>query len=528
MSNCCTPESVKVDLISPTGEIVVFRGTGNAPSCGYYKDYAGTQELDYYDYYTVDIQYNSGSGVWTFSGNSTGFNDPTIYIKEGTGNDPCYPYGLYTGGINEIYVSKTENPIPIYEFESSFTTGSSIYDNAIGSGVHLNKDVKFNFLFNDIYGNPLNTRAEMLEAKRFNGIVYDVLDQKGSTIKENFFSGYTNTIIINEKDNINIFGSYRPNFGVRAKSLDSKLGVGGVSEFYVYGNSLEIELIEISDGGGKRKIYNTDTGSSVSGFNSTGFIEQAIDMSIEFRNNVSYVNSSHIDFYFDKTPNFETNNLKPKRLDLRSNQRNQKTKINKNWGIKENEDYYFALKPFSKIGEGKTIRFGPLKIKKKQEKERPITGPSIDLSYKDSTLKIEYKTGQINSQIENNSGILDRLIVDTGRYGVEKQIYKNEVELDFLTVPTTTGGQWLKTSFDYYMEFKDIEDPYKNLTKKVKLSATGTSVTAPNSGMPLFSIEQEPTGVDVDLGIIYNASGLYLVANTGHQYDTFKFQRTSL
>ena len=79
MSNCCTPEYVSISDVGITGDIIVKRGTGNAPSCGYYEYNSGDAELEYLNYHIVDLKYDTGSGFWTFSGNSTGFNDPTIY-----------------------------------------------------------------------------------------------------------------------------------------------------------------------------------------------------------------------------------------------------------------------------------------------------------------------------------------------------------------------------------------------------------------------------------------------------------------
>ena len=144
MSNCCTPEFITIPYVSPTGDIIVARatGTGDAPSCGYYKSYSGSIELNYYDYYTVDVQYNQLSGVWTFSGNSTGFNDSTVYVKAGETGQECYPIGNYTGGLYDPVMVDTAKPRrQTYEFSPAFDYQSDVSVVSRGSGVHLNRDV---------------------------------------------------------------------------------------------------------------------------------------------------------------------------------------------------------------------------------------------------------------------------------------------------------------------------------------------------------------------------------------------------
>ena len=178
MSICCTPLYVKIPLVSPTGDIRIKRGTGDYPSCGYYENYTGSPELSNYDYYTVDIQYNSGSGFWTFSGNSTGFNDSSIYRSVQTGN-PCNPVGEYTGGLfGSIRINSDPfGDYPIYDFESSFKYDSK--DISIigeGSGIHLERDVTFKFSFLDRKNKYISNSTEMENSLFFKSVSYDILN----------------------------------------------------------------------------------------------------------------------------------------------------------------------------------------------------------------------------------------------------------------------------------------------------------------------------------------------------------------
>ena len=200
MSDCCTPIYIKIPFLSPIGEIKVQRddSSPNSPSCGYYEKYTGSPDFSYYDYYEVDLQYNSGSGFWTFSGNATGFNDPTIYRSVIT-NNPCSPEGTYTGGIYGELSVYSDSQYKIYEFENSFDP----YLNK-GSGVHLDKDVTFTFNISDYNSRILQTSEDMARSRRFGGVIYDVLDKDGAVVAENFFSGYLSKIKISEILSLNL------------------------------------------------------------------------------------------------------------------------------------------------------------------------------------------------------------------------------------------------------------------------------------------------------------------------------------
>jgi hypothetical protein len=529
MSNCCTPLYVKIPSVSPTGDIRIKRGTGNSPSCGYYDYYSGTPEVSNYDYHTVDIQYNSGSGFWTFSGNSTGFNDSSIYRSVQTGN-PCNPVGEYTGGIfGSIRINSDPfGEYPIYDFETSFNyDAKDISIIGRGSGIHLDRDVSFKFSFLDRKNNYISNSTDMTNSPFFKSVSYDILDKNGIVAYPNFLEGYVSKFVFSEQDNIKVFGQYEPNFGVRARTKDDVLSQDGIAEIFTYGNNLYIPEVQIQDKQGTTKWFDSKTGSSTTGALPSGSIEDSVIIKTVFANNTKKTKASHIDVYASQDENFslsESNKVISKNLDASAASFN--IELNSSFGIETNKDYWYSLVGNSKIGSGNAVKFGPHKIYQSEEAPVPTDAPELNISYKGASSSNMFKTGSINQEVTGYSGIVDKLIINKESYGISSGVYDGPDFL-FKTIPTNESGQWVYTTFDYSLEFKDPLNPYSNVSKNVKLSATGTSIQPLNSGMPLFDIVDSNTGSPVEVAINYTESGLYLVASTGHSYSNFKYQRNS-
>tara|TARA_R110002153_G_scaffold5393_4_gene25287 strand:+ start:1061 stop:2653 length:1593 start_codon:yes stop_codon:yes gene_type:complete len=529
MSICCTPLYVKIPFVSPTGDIRIKRGTGDYPSCGYYENYTGSPELSNYDYYTVDIQYNSGSGFWTFSGNSTGFNDSSIYRSVQTGN-PCNPVGEYTGGLfDPIRINSDPfGDYPIYDFESSFKYDSK--DISIigqGSGIHLERDVTFKFSFLDRKNKYISNSTDMQNSLFFKSVSYDILNENGIVAYPNYLEGYVSKFTFTEQDNIKVFGYYEPNFGVRARTRDDLLSQEGVAQVYTYGNRLFIPEIQIQDKQGTTKWFDSETGSSTTGVLPSGSIEDAVIIKTVFANDTRKTRASHVDVHASETESFDINDsnlVASKNLDASAALFN--IELNSSFGLDVNKDYWFSMVGHSKIGSGNAVKFGPHKIYQKEDAPLATNAPELNISYRGASSSNVFKTGSINQELTGSSGIVDRLLIDKQNYGFSSGIYDGPDFL-FKTVETNLSGQWIYTTFDYSLEFKNPLDPYSNISKNVKLNATGTSIDPLNSGMPLFEISDSNTGAAVELGINYTESGLYLVANTGHGHLNFKYQRNS-
>ena len=531
MTNCCTTQYIKVPNIGVSGDIILKRSepgvfpyvlpieleAENDPSCGYYEYYSGTPELDYSDYYEVDVQYNSGSGFWTFSGNSLGFDDPTVYRSVKTGV-PCDPLGDYTGGIFNVNIKKG-NKFDTNDFDKGFVKASENEGLAIGSGVHKEKDVNFKFSFRDPNG--------YLKA-----VVYDVLDINGGTVYQNYLSGNAQSVLITEKENIKIFGSYTKDFGMRARAIDKNLGEVAGSESYTYGNVLYIDSVSIQDSQGTTNwetiLHSNET--ETIGVIPSGAIpetEPRIKAKVNLFDSLKNINLCHLSVYASETEDFipGESNFK-KIIPLINGTTSSEFSIDQTFSVIPNKNYYFAIEGYSKVGKGNTIKFGPHKIFQREGSTPALKANDIVLSYKDSDYLNQFKTGQVTENLNGPSGVLDTLIINKETYGSQKAIYNQEKFL-FNTIPTTPSGKWKYTTFDYFFEFKDKNDDYSNLIKNIKLTATGTSLAPLNSGMPMFKLIDDNTGVPVNIDIAYNSSGFYLLSNTGHQYQSYKYTKNS-
>ena len=527
MSNCCTPQYITIKSFTPTGDLTLSRGTGE-PNCGYSGYYTGNPDFNNYDYYSVDIQYNTGSGFWTFSGDSFVFQNQPVYLSTKTGN-PCDPYGNYTGVIYNINVSPV-NKWGVFEFEPSFEYDKeNIGILGKGKAVHSKKDVTFNMSFYNNAGTKLNS-SKAQSSRTFNGATYDIINILGEPVYENYFSGYKTRLTITEEENIKLFGSYQKDFGIKIQTKDAFLGNGGAAEFYTYGNLLHIGSVQVNDALGTTTWQTNVSGiPETEGVSPSGKLVNALSLKANIDNNMSYVTPSHFDVYVSDKESFDIKDsgVIRKRIPIIESKKQNSVTANESWGMKPNKDYWFGLVGYSKLGSGNLVKVGPNKISRKEEASENIQGGVLNLGYNDSSFQESYKTGSITEEVSGNSGIIDKIFVDTGNFGSQTTIYKDN-KIVLTTIKTKSDGEWSRTTFDYLLEFKDPTNPYSTLSKNIKLTATGMSIDPFNSGMPLFLLEDSNTGQVVKVQQEYKASGFYLMANTGHQYDSFKYVKKTL
>jgi len=160
------------------------------------------------------------------------------------------------GALNNFNVSgyvdfSPYNSKPIYNFDPIFNvdTGNLSAINT-GVSVHQSKDVTFLLTLNDRQLNTLQTTNSIAENPFVQSVNIDILNVSGVIIYQNFVSNsYKNNFIFSEQDNINVFGKYTPNFGVGIHIIGYDTNIHS-NEYYVYGNSLEINNISVTDGNG--------------------------------------------------------------------------------------------------------------------------------------------------------------------------------------------------------------------------------------------------------------------------------------
>lgn len=533
--NCCTPEYLKIN-ISPIGDVLIQRGTGDAPSCGYYSNYSGDPSIGYLDYHEVDLKYDTGVGFWTLSGKTESFDDNTLYRLNRSG-DPCNPIGSYTGGLYNVIVSAS-NKWNTYDFEKSFTTNSGdLTSIGIGSGIHKKKDVQLTFGLLDKKRQIIDSAASSQYVESIN---FDILDINGRTVIKDYIQGLSPSISITEQQNIEIFGEYKKDFGVRAKIIDD-LGVVSNAEYYLYGNVLNIDSISVREKEGTTewitKSYAEKEEEATSlGLSPSGYIDEEdpkISFKFSFDQNEKYVDPVSVQIYADTSEDFSiSENTFIGDLSIQENLNASEVFLN---DLIPNQNYWFKARANSALGFGNTVKFGPHKIFKKEtlgDSTETYKFGIYDYKNKDLLMYQDFIVGEINQNIKNNSGVLDVLSIDLNKTGLGsaspgEYLYSGEKIYGY-SLPIKENGKWMHTTFDYEFEFKNSSDEYQNISKNIKIIATGTSTGILNNGLPLFDLIDSNTGVPVEIAINYIPSGIEILANTGHSFDIYKYYKKSI
>jgi hypothetical protein len=160
--------------------------------------------------------------------------------------------GLISGH-NGFYTGSYTTLPPLYEFEVvPPTTGADLANVSTGSGVHLYKDVTLTFSdIVDRQGNNLRTQEQLQNNIFFEGFDIDILDSTGGMVFTGYKSGLkSRTFTFTEQENIEVFGSYQPDFGVRYAVQDQN-GSEQISEFYLYANVPQVKCVYVTDSSGQ-------------------------------------------------------------------------------------------------------------------------------------------------------------------------------------------------------------------------------------------------------------------------------------
>jgi hypothetical protein len=164
----------------------------------------------------------------------------------------------------------------IYEFNPIFNLNTGdLSIVATGDAVHRSKDVTFIFNVTDRQLNTLTSTQALTENPFVQSVDIDILDISGNIISGNYVTGsFSNTFTLTEAQNTGLFGTYTKDFGIGVSTVSFNANVHS-SEYYVYGNPLEIKKISITDGTGSWLNYNpnqyqsyvpyTTSGTSING-----------------------------------------------------------------------------------------------------------------------------------------------------------------------------------------------------------------------------------------------------------------------
>ena len=204
--------------------------------------------------------------------------------------------------------------------------------------------------------------------------------------------------------------------------------------------------------------------------------------------------------------------------------------IDRSAGLVDNQNTWLRITPKSPFGTGDPWVVGPLLHRQTGESDTSIDVDQVNIKSPDGSANVNFKKGNILNIIDQGSGVLDRIYVNKEE-GYEKTIFESNsgLNFDYNTVPVDKNGVWERNYFEYSLTMSDENNPYQIISKTIKLSTTGVATSGANEGLPLFKIEgtEDLEGESLNITPLYSESGVSLLVNTGQNYTTYKFYKTS-
>jgi len=333
----------------------------------------------------------------------------------------------------------------MFEFDTQFlvNTGSlgTVYT---GSGVHLNRDVTFSFTLVDPEETVIKTDYDLIKNPFVSTVAFDILNKSGQTVFANYKSGTTSrSLTLTEIENASIFGVYEKDFGVRAKIANNINSNIFQSEFYAYGNLPEISTFEVTDGS--------------LGYLSEPALYDKITVNLKFANNLKYVDIQKFDLYAStdsgislySDPNLKSSD-NPNFLYTQSVQ--DISEINqidiKPVGLYYDTEYYFTIVPYSTLGSGSAIYFGPNVFTRTADSDVPtiLAANQLELYLGDEIVNTSLITGQITGA--NSNHLFDQIesgVYNTVLYTVQIREGSNYTSSELKLVTNGNSGALLES-----------------------------------------------------------------------------------
>jgi hypothetical protein len=247
--------------------------------------------------------------------------------------------------------------MPLYEFQPSFTVDQTdLTLTSTGSGVHFNKAVTVDLGILDRISGTVSSNAELLANNYVNSISVDILNINGSSEYTNFLTDYkSNIFTFTEYDNINVFGKYTKDFGLRFTLSESSETY--TSEFYLYGNLPEFSGIQIQDSTGT--TFHSSSEGSKTAVNSTGQTG-ALTSVITFNNDIAYTAFDRVDVYSSSSSSEFASQINPNPVFSHNltNEPTQSFDINEG-SLPSNTPVYLHYVPYANLGSGAAWTVGP-------------------------------------------------------------------------------------------------------------------------------------------------------------------------
>lgn len=300
--------------------------------------------------------------------------------------------------------------VSLNEFDAFFEIDyEDLTQTGYGAGVHTKADVSLSFSFLDNNLNEISSDSSLKQNQFIRTVTYDILDESGTLIYPNFSSGLPSTqFYLSKADNQQIFGTYEPNFGVRISLENSVEGSDPfVSDFFVYGNLPKIT-----------GFYSKNLASNGFGL-LTG---KEFDVNLLYLNDFNFVSIDRLDVYASPNPSniYIGESLEEAKQsayylfskDIPNSDPYLASQISlKKDNLSGDVPYYFKVVPFSEIGRGKSLDFGPVIFKKDLAIPQSTTGSLLSgetLSIRNLNKSFS-KTLIIGNITNNTESLIDSL-----------------------------------------------------------------------------------------------------------------------
>lgn len=283
----------------------------------------------------------------------------------------------------------------IHEFQTSFTTDSTDLSKiTTGSGVYTEgADVTLQFNILNRNGEQLASAAQIAADPFVSGQKISILNTDGSVVFPDYRIGGDSTFSFSSSQNIDVFGTFARNFGIRNEVVNQDGGVH-TSEFYLYANTATFNKVFVRSSGqtvlnenySNNNPPNTDSISSaadkadaVKYFNNqpindsgvTGFIE----FDLGFNESPNFTSLGDVVLFHGTGEDFTTNRGSlVGNFPLNSVQEGQRIRLTANDGIPEGTGLFFKLAADTEVGFNEELfTVGPFTL------EPTVEGPDLNL-----------------------------------------------------------------------------------------------------------------------------------------------------
>lgn len=251
--------------------------------------------------------------------------------------------------------------MPLYEFTPSFTVDQTDLSlTSTGSGVHLKKDVTVNLGILDRVSGGVAGNEGLLANPYVDNVSVDILNIDGTVKFQNYLTNYKSNIFsITEYDNINVFGEYTKDFGIKATVSESSQI--NSSEFYFYGNVPEFSGITIRDSTGTTS--HSSSASSKTAVNASGQTG-VLTSTVTFNNNTAYTAFDRLEIYSSTGSAAFNSQIDPNPAFSRNltNETIQSFDINEG-ALPSDTGVYLHFVPYGQLGTGEAWTVGPYTFK---------------------------------------------------------------------------------------------------------------------------------------------------------------------